>query len=134
MRSTDFIEFVYLNLIPDAYSLMAESMRTWMTRWRTWKGRKGLCSSISTAYHLIGGWWSKYSLYWFFSSWFSYFLWHNSWWKLRYKNENERKWEILLRVYTNYSFVPPSFLGVSICARSNEIIVQFAFCCISMSL
>ena len=43
------------------------------------RGCKGLCLNISTAYLPIGGWWSKYSLYWFSSSRFSYFLWHRLW-------------------------------------------------------
>jgi len=51
---------------------MAELMRTWMTRWLTLREHRASSWSTSTASHRTGGWWWRYSLYWWCFSWSSY--------------------------------------------------------------
>ena len=51
---------------------MAELTRTWMTHWLTWREHRASSWSTSTAFHPTGGWWWRYSLCWWCSSWSSY--------------------------------------------------------------
>ena len=51
---------------------MAELTRTWMTHWLTWREHRASSWSTSTAFHQTGGWWWRYSLCWWCSSWSSY--------------------------------------------------------------
>ena len=51
---------------------MTELMRTWMTRWLTLREHRASSWSTSTASHRTGGWWWRYSLYWWCFSWSSY--------------------------------------------------------------